>query len=91
MTTSNPMARPVYGDEKRPWTLILCLIVALAVGIIGLPLQVLAYKQLQQTPRTVQIQQGQRTLCTQINNIAVQAGLTPTDCNVIEAEPKDGR
>jgi hypothetical protein len=81
-----PLSRPVYQDEHRPWGLILSLTVALIVGAIGLPLQFVTYKQLSEVSRTKQLQDGQRALCGQINAIALQAHLTPTDCAAINAD-----
>jgi hypothetical protein len=82
---STPLSRPVYADEHRPWGLILALTVALIVGVIGLPVQFLTYKQLTEVSRTKQLQDGQRALCSQINQIAAQAHLDPTDCTAINA------
>ena len=84
--TAAPLSRPVYGNERRPWGLILALVVALVVGLLGLPVQFLTYRQLTEVSRTKQLQQGQRTLCQQINAIAAQAGLTPTDCARINSK-----
>jgi hypothetical protein len=82
---SNPLVRPVYKNEERPWGLITLVVVALIVGIIGLPVQFLTYKQLTEVSRTKQLQDGQRALCSQINAIAAQAHLDPTDCTAINA------
>jgi hypothetical protein len=81
-----PLTRPVYQDEHRPWGLILALTVALIVGAIGLPLQFVTYRQLSEVSRTKQLQEGQQALCSQINAIAAQAGLTPTDCAQINTD-----
>lgn len=84
---THPLTRPVYADEKRPWGLILALIVALVVGLIGLPLQFVTYRQLGQVTKTEQLQTGQRAICEQLNDLGRQAGLRPTDCTAIN----DGR
>lgn len=83
---THPMSRPVYADEKRPWGLIIGLIVALVVGLIGLPLQFVTYRQLGEVPKTVQLQSGQRALCEQLNDLATQAGLRTVDCMKINTE-----
>lgn len=80
---SSPMSRPVYPNERRPWGLILCLVVALVVGLIGLPLQFVTYRQLSQVSKTDQLRDGQRALCGQINDLGRQAGLRPVDCSTI--------
>lgn len=82
---SNPLTRPVYEDEGRPWGLITLLFVALIVGLIGLPLQFVTFRQLEGVSRTKQLQDGQQALCRQINEIAAQAHLQPTDCARINA------
>lgn len=80
---TSPLSRPVYPDERRPWGLILALIVALIVGLIGLPLQFVTYRQLSQVSKTDQLRDGQRAICSQINGIAAEAGLRPVDCSRI--------
>lgn len=87
MSGPSPLSRPVYPDERRPWGLILCLIVALVVGLIGLPLQFFTYRQLSQVSKTEQLRDGQRAICEQLNDLAAQADLTPVDCSRINAEP----
>lgn len=80
------MHRPVYPDERRPWGLILSLIVALLVGLIGLPLQFVTYRQLAQVSKAEQLQQGQQAICEQLNSLARQVGLQEADCSKINAD-----
>jgi hypothetical protein len=75
------MERP--EPDRKPWGLILALVLALTVGLIGLPLQFVAYKQIGQAAKAQQIQDGQRALCEQLNDLARQARLQETDCTQI--------
>lgn len=82
---TSAMHRPVYPNEQRPWSLILALVVALTIGLIGLPLQFITYRQIGQASKAEQLREGQRALCEQLNDLALQVQLGTTDCTKINA------
>lgn len=80
-----PLMRRTENDDKRPWGWILILGLVLAAGTASLPLQIATMRQLGEVSRTKQLQDGQRAICSQINDVAKQVGLTPTDCSKINS------
>lgn len=82
-----PLMRRTENDDRRPWGLLIALAVVLVAGTAALPLQIATYRQLGQASKAEQLRQGQQAICQQINDIARQAGLQPTDCSRIN-EPR---
>lgn len=75
--------------EKRPWGLILALVIALAAGTASLPLTYLTYRttdsaseaNVDRNARLIrQVGTGQKRLCEQINSVSQQVGLRTVDC-----------
>jgi hypothetical protein len=83
MTAPPPLMRREGEGDRKPWGLIIALLVALMVGAGGLPLQFLTYRQIGEASKAEQLRRGQQALCEQINQIAVQANLRPFDCSTI--------
>lgn len=83
---TQPLMRRESEIDRRPWGMIIVLILALVVGAIGLPLQFVTYKQISEASKAEQLRRGQRALCEQINDVARQAGLEQTDCSKINTQ-----
>ena len=83
---TQPLMRREADIDRRPWGLILALVLVLMVGAVGLPLQIITYRQLGQASKADQLRKGQQALCEQINDVARQVGLHETDCSKINAK-----
>lgn len=78
-----PLMRRTADDDRRPWGMLIVLAIVVVAGTASLPLQVATYRQLGEASKAEQLRMGQQAICEQINDVARQAGLTPTDCEQI--------
>lgn len=77
------LAERVDDETRRPWGAIVSIGIILLFSLASLPFQIAVYRQLGEASKAKQLQDGQRAICEQINAVATQAGLKPTDCTQI--------